>query len=283
MLAPSTHFTSSFLFLSKAAIETVLVVGSTGNIGVSAVTAALRSKRNVLAIVRNQNSADKLVKHVGTSEGINFAEANVASETGVKSVVAQVRAGRLPAFQHVWSSDSLSCSTCKLMLASNTAFQSAASTSTPLCRRSPTSKYATTSSSASKPISISLFDLRASSVPSTQVRAVVYRETIGYLLEQKNPASTWTICTGSQGDLATFPVPAMTQGALFSMCIAAAREDEKTNVRFNEILLGFRVEVDENAKEHEVTAASVFAQMYESVLANPNVRSSRVRVDEVVV
>jgi len=36
-------------------METVLVVGATGNIGVSAVTAALRSKRNVLAIVRNQD------------------------------------------------------------------------------------------------------------------------------------------------------------------------------------------------------------------------------------
>ena len=41
-------------------METVLVVGATGNIGVSAVTAALRSKINVLAIVRNQDSADKL-------------------------------------------------------------------------------------------------------------------------------------------------------------------------------------------------------------------------------
>ena len=84
-------------------METVLVVGATGNIGVSAVKAALRSKRNVLAIVRNQASADKLVKHVGSSDGIIFAEASVISDTGVKSVVDQVRAGKLPAFQHVFS------------------------------------------------------------------------------------------------------------------------------------------------------------------------------------
>jgi NAD(P)-dependent dehydrogenase (short-subunit alcohol dehydrogenase family) len=88
----------------KAAMETVLVVGATGNIGVSAITAALRLKRNVLAIVRNQNSADKLVKYIGSSEGITFAEANVLSDSGVKGVVDQVRAGKLPSFQHVYSS-----------------------------------------------------------------------------------------------------------------------------------------------------------------------------------
>ncbi len=88
-------------------METVLVVGATGNIGVSAVTAALRSKRNVLAIVRNQNSADKLVKNIGSSEGITFAEADVLSDSGVKGVVDQVRAGKLPSFQHVFSSGRL--------------------------------------------------------------------------------------------------------------------------------------------------------------------------------
>lgn len=262
-------------------METVLVVGSTGNIGVSAVTAALRSKRNVLAVVRNQNSADKLVKHVGTSKGITFVEANVASETGIKSVVDRVRAGKLPAFQHVWSSGWLSHSTCEPTFATDTPVQSAASTPTLHFRKSRTSNYATTSSSASKPITVSLSDTYADPTFADERLAVAYRESIGYLLEQKNPASTWTICTGSQGDLAIFPLPAMTQGALFSMCIAAARENEKTNVRFNEILLGFRVEVDEAAKEHGVTTASEFGQVYEAILADPNIRSSRVRVDEI--
>jgi len=85
-------------------METVLVVGATGNIGVSAVTAALRSGRNVLAVVRNQNSAEKLVKHVGSSKGITFVEADLLSDTGVKGVVERVRAGKLPTFQHVYSS-----------------------------------------------------------------------------------------------------------------------------------------------------------------------------------
>jgi NAD(P)-dependent dehydrogenase (short-subunit alcohol dehydrogenase family) len=84
-------------------METVLVVGATGNIGVSAVTAALRSKRNVLAIVRNQESADKLVKHIGSSKGITFAEANILSDSGIQGVVDQVRAGKLPSFQHVYN------------------------------------------------------------------------------------------------------------------------------------------------------------------------------------
>lgn len=84
-------------------METVLLVGATGNIGVSVVKAALRSKRNVLAVVRSQESAEKLIKHVGTSEGISFTEANVVSESGIRGVVEQVRAGKLPAFQHVFS------------------------------------------------------------------------------------------------------------------------------------------------------------------------------------
>ena len=91
----------------KKMAETVLVVGSTGNIGFSAVTAALRAKRNVLAVVRNQDSANKLVKYIGSDKGITFTEANVLSDTGVKSVVDKVKAGKLPAFQHVWSSGKL--------------------------------------------------------------------------------------------------------------------------------------------------------------------------------
>jgi NAD(P)-dependent dehydrogenase (short-subunit alcohol dehydrogenase family) len=86
-------------------METVLVVGATGNIGVSAVVAALRSGRKVLAVVRNQASADKLVKHVGNelaNKGITFVEADVLSDSGVRGVVDQVRAGKLPSFQHVY-------------------------------------------------------------------------------------------------------------------------------------------------------------------------------------
>lgn len=89
-------------------METVLVVGATGDIGLSAVTAALRSKRNVLAIVRNQDSADKLVQYIGSSDRITFVEANVLSDAGVKGVVDQVRAGKLPSFQHVCFSGRLS-------------------------------------------------------------------------------------------------------------------------------------------------------------------------------
>ncbi|RFU76454.1 nadp-binding [Trichoderma arundinaceum] len=192
-------------------VERVLVVGASGNIGVSAVKGALRSGRQVLAIVRNQASADKLYKHVGSSEGIDVVEADVTSDTGVKSVVDQVKAGKLPAFQHVY--------TC-----------------------------------------------------------VAYRDTIEYLLEQDHPDSTWTICTGAQGELAIFPLPAMGQGPLFPLVTAAARENDKTNVRVNEVFLMFRVEVDEDAAQHGVSSSSEFASVYEKILANPKIRGSRVRV-----
>jgi NAD(P)-dependent dehydrogenase (short-subunit alcohol dehydrogenase family) len=84
-------------------METVLVVGSTGNIGISAVIGALRSGLKVLAIVRNQASAEKLVKGVGSRDGITFVEADIASDGGVRSVVDRVKAGELPAFQHVYA------------------------------------------------------------------------------------------------------------------------------------------------------------------------------------
>lgn len=84
-------------------MPTVLVVGATGNIGTSAILAALRSKLNVLAIVRNQASAEKLFANVGTREGVTTVEADIMSEQGVKGVVEKVRKGELPAFQHVYA------------------------------------------------------------------------------------------------------------------------------------------------------------------------------------
>lgn len=84
-------------------METVLVVGASGNIGVSVIIAALRSGRQVLAIVRNKAAEDRLFQHVGTKEGITTVEADVATEDGVQTVVEQVKGGKLPAFQHVYS------------------------------------------------------------------------------------------------------------------------------------------------------------------------------------
>ncbi|KAM6477031.1 hypothetical protein HDV62DRAFT_374043 [Trichoderma sp. SZMC 28011] len=221
--------------------EHVLVIGATGNIGVAAVKGALKSGREVLAIVRNQASAEKLYKHVGSTKGIQVIEADVTSDTGIKSVVDQVKAGKLPDFQHVY--------TCV----------GGEYTNVPL-------KDITTER------------LRKNINMSLEANFFAYRDTIEYLQEQGHPDSTWTICTGSQGDMAIFALPAITQGPLFSMATAAARENEKTNVRVNEVYLMFRVEVDEDAAQHGVTSASEFAAVYEGILSNPEIRSSRVRV-----
>ncbi|KAM0717519.1 hypothetical protein Q7P37_007371 [Cladosporium fusiforme] len=222
--------------------ETVLVVGSTGNIGLSAVHAALCAKRKVLAVVRNQSSADKLIKYIGSDEDITFTQADVLSDTGIKGVVDQVRQGKLPAFQHVWSSVG--------------------------------GEYVV------EPIEgISTERLRMNMNVSFESNFFAYRDTIGYLREQKNPRSTWTICTGSQGDIASHVLPAMTQGALFPFTKAAARENEDTNVRFNEIYLCYRVENDKDAIEHGVTKSSEFANVYRILLDAADVRSSRVVVE----
>ena len=84
-------------------METVLVIGATGNVGASAILAALNTSRSVIAIVRNDSSADKLYRNVGTREGITTVEADVTSLESLKSVVEKVERGDLPAFQHVYS------------------------------------------------------------------------------------------------------------------------------------------------------------------------------------
>jgi hypothetical protein len=71
----------------------------------------------------------------------------------------------------------------------------------------------------------------------------------------------------------------MTQGALFPFTKAAARENEHTNVRFNEVYLCYRVENDADAVEHGVTKSSDFANVYRILLDAPEVRSSRVVVE----
>ena len=90
-------------------METVLVFGSSGNIGVSTIIAALHSGRKVLAVVRNKAAEDKIAGHVGTRDGITFAHAEVTDEQSVKKVVDRVRAGELPAFQHVYSAGTYIC------------------------------------------------------------------------------------------------------------------------------------------------------------------------------
>lgn len=88
-------------------METVLIVGATGNIGVSAAKAVLSTGRQVLAIVRNSASAAKLYHHLGTKDRVVTVEADVCSETGVQGVIDQVEAGKLPAFQHVFSAGNI--------------------------------------------------------------------------------------------------------------------------------------------------------------------------------
>ncbi|WPH02275.1 Hypothetical protein R9X50_00513100 [Acrodontium crateriforme] len=225
-------------------METVLVIGGTGNIGTSAVKASLNSGRKVLAVVRNQKSADKLIQNIGSAEGITFTEADVCSDTGVHGVVDQVRAGKLPAFQHVYSCVGGGYETTSL--------------------QDITTSY-----------------LRSEMNSSFESNLFAYQATISYLLEQKTNDCTWTLCTGGMGHIAIRPMPAMTQGALFSFATAACVENAKTNVRFNEVCLWFRVEVDAQAEENGAVKATSFAKVYEGILADRSIRGSRVTVNYV--
>ncbi|KAF2667910.1 NAD(P)-binding protein [Microthyrium microscopicum] len=221
-------------------METVLVVGSTGNIGTAAVKGALNAGYKVLAIVRNSTSANKLFQNAG-KEGITTVEADIMSDNGIQSVVEQVTAGKLPAFQHVYSTVG--------GLYEETALKN-----------------------------VTAKQMRDAMNQNFTPNLYAYIATIPYLLEQNNPSSTWTLCTGAQGDYGFRAVPAMTAGSLFSMAVSACRELHETNIRFNEVYLAFRVEIDSSAEKSASMKASDFAKNYQAILGNTSVRGCRVRV-----
>jgi hypothetical protein len=83
------------------------------------------------------------------------------------------------------------------------------------------------------------------------------------------------LCTGAQGEWGYRAAPALTQGALFSMANIACRDLLETNLRFAEVFLGFRIEVDASAIKNNVVKASDFAKNYRKLLGSPEIRSCR--------
>ncbi|KEY63847.1 hypothetical protein S7711_11495 [Stachybotrys chartarum IBT 7711] len=224
--------------------ETVLVVGATGNIGIAAIHGALHSGRNVLAIVRNENSAKKLSEHLSDGlDRVTVVEADVVSDTGVQGVVDKVRAGALPAFQHVFAS-----------VGGGYTEKSMIDTTTEELRQFMTHNF--------------------------ESNFFAYRATVPYLLEQKDRACTWTTCTGSQGDKGDRALPAISQGAMFSMVYSAFKGLAETNVRCNEIYLAQRVEVDKVAEQHGTMKSSAFGRAYERILAQSDLKGCRVRIEK---
>lgn len=73
-------------------------------------------------------------------------------------------------------------------------------------------------------------------------------------------------------------VTALTQGALFSMVTAAARELNGTNVRVNEAFLNARVEYDDDAerKGGSVTKSSEYGELYANILDQQNLDGYRI-------
>ncbi|KAL7948024.1 hypothetical protein V8C42DRAFT_316435 [Trichoderma barbatum] len=225
-------------------METVLVVGASGNIGVSVIIAALRSGRQVLAIVRNNAAKQKIIQHVGSKDGITFVEAQVTDESSVQKVVDRVKAGVLPAFQHVYSAVG------KMEITHPTQ-------------------------------NLELSAFRDIMSVNLEGNFLAYRATIPYLISQGYPNATWTLVTGSAGDLGFAGVTAISQGALFSLASVACLENLKTNVRFNEVYLGYRVDYDsvvEEKGDDNRMKSSEFSHVYEAILANQDIRGCRITV-----
>lgn len=62
------------------------------------------------------------------------------------------------------------------------------------------------------------------------------------------------------------------------MANVACRDNTSTNVRFNEIYLATRVEVDSSAEKTGAMKASDFAKVYTELLSRPDIKSSRINV-----
>jgi hypothetical protein len=75
-----------------------------------------------------------------------------------------------------------------------------------------------------------------------------------------------------------YAAPAISQGPLFSMASVACRDNAETNVRFNEIYLACRVEVDSVALKTGSMKASDFSSVYEEILSRPEIKGCRVGV-----
>ncbi|KAF2224425.1 hypothetical protein BDZ85DRAFT_260949 [Elsinoe ampelina] len=229
--------------MAAKALETVLVVGATGNIGVAAIQGALRSGRNVLAIVRNQASAKKLDEHVPDGhDRITTVEADIMSDKGVQGVVDQVRAGSLPAFQHVYTA--------------------AGNSYTDISVLKTTTE-----------------ELKSVMHGNFEANFYAYRATIPYLLEKKTTPTSYTMCTGAQGEFGIRALPAISQGALFSMATAGMNELKGSNVRMNEHYLALRVEVDSSAEKTGAVKASKFANSYRQLLDRPDISDCRVSIE----
>ncbi|CVL04741.1 uncharacterized protein FMAN_12839 [Fusarium mangiferae] len=224
----------------------VLVIGATGNIGVAVAIAALKTGRQVIAPVRNSASAAKLFEHAGTRDGITTVEADVTSEDGIRHIVERVEAGKLPAFQHVYSSG-IRCMESHL---------------------DPETRYFFFSISHGHNSGGQLLD------------EVAYRATIPYLLKQADPDSTWTIVTGAAGELGAAGATAVAQGALFTLANVGCRELADTNVRFNEVHLSFRVDYDAVAKQKQggSVPSSQLAAHYVNLLARRDISGSRINL-----
>jgi len=82
------------------------------------------------------------------------------------------------------------------------------------------------------------------------------------------------------GDFGMHAAPALTQGALYSLANVACRDNKETNVRFNEVYLSLRVEVDESAEKTGFFKASTFAETFQEILTRPEIQSSRISVFE---
>ncbi|PQK11501.1 hypothetical protein BB8028_0003g01260 [Beauveria bassiana] len=224
--------------------DTVLVIGASGKIGVPAILAARRVGYNVLAVIRNEQSQSKLLRHVGSQEGITFTYGDPTQEQDLVNVVDQVKAGKLPDFQHVFTAVGQ------------------------LHLKGPIQ-------------SVDMETFHAMMTVNFEADFFAYRATIDYLLEKAGAKATFTILTGGLATMGYGGVNSIAAGALASLAAVMTFENLKTNVRVNEIHLSHIVTYDSEIEEKGAAVgskASEFARVYEEILRREDIKASRISV-----
>ncbi|RIA80544.1 hypothetical protein C1645_838511 [Glomus cerebriforme] len=239
--------------------KTVLITGATGNVGSSAVKEFLEQGANVIATSRSKSSLEKLTSKLQEisvpTEKLIPIVVDISNDQELSKIADQIRDKTLPEIDHVISSSG------------------------------PWWKYD------------HLYDVtfeQWNEVMSANVNPhfITYRNFIPFLLNK--PGSSYTLVTGASGlvdVIGNIPsgITGISQCVLFGISRVARFETKDNAVRFNELLIGFRIEDDATYKKYIsegkfsessdiVTTSWKFGSIFLSIAKDNNVKGEVIKI-----
>jgi len=240
--------------------KTVLITGATGNVGSSAVKEFLEQGASVIATSRSKASLEKLTEKLQEisipTEKLIPVVVDISNDQEFSKIANQIREKTLPEIDHVISSTG------------------------------PWWKYD------------HLYDVtfeQWNEVMNANVNPhfITYRNFIPFLLNK--PGSSYTLVTGASGliDEITENIPSgitgLSQTVLYGISRVGRYETRNNAVRFNELLIGFRIEDDatykKNVSEGKVaensnkyTSSWKFGSIFPSIAKSNNLKGEVIKI-----